>query len=173
MDLITLIQDGFETFLQSYTFAALKIFFIIYSIILILDIILLLSFRDISGILKQGKYGTALMPSLSQSAMRKKWKTLEDRLASGNPSEYKVAILEADLIVEQILTDIGYDSKTDMGQKIEQLRVTQPEDADTIDRVHQLRNRIVFEENFEVSLDEARDALETYKNYLKKHDYFA
>lgn len=172
MDIVTFVQTAIDAFSDSYFFAALKIFFGIYSIILIIDIILILSFRDLAGALKQGSYGTEFVPSLSASAMAALWAKIDIRLRSGNISEYKVAILEADRIVEGILKDIGYDSGMDMAQKIEQLRSTQPQDAEMLDEAHKIRNRIVFEQDFHPDLDHTKKILEIYKNFLKKFDYF-
>jgi uncharacterized protein YutE (UPF0331/DUF86 family) len=172
MDILIIIQTAADAFLNSYFFAAVKIFFGIYTIVLIVDIILILSFRDIRKELRQGSYGTGLVPSVSKSTMHKQWSAIEDRLKSGNISEYKVAILEADNIVEGILKDIGYNSGADMAQKIEQLGMMQPEDAAMLDEAHKIRNRIVFEQDFHPDLDQTRKILENYKNYLKKFDYF-
>lgn len=172
MDIVVFIQNAFDTFLQSHFFAALKIFLSIYTVVLIIDIILLLSFRDLGEIVRQGKYGTALVPKMTKPEMNKQWSKIETRLKSGNISEYKVAILEADGIIEGVLKDIGYDSGADMAQKIEMLRVTQPDDAEMIDEVHRMRNRIVFEQDYHPDLKEAESALEKYKSYLKKFDYF-
>jgi hypothetical protein len=172
MDIITIIQTAFDAFSQSYFFGALKIFFGIYTIVLIIDIVLILSTRNIKTLLRQGSYGSEFVPSLTQSAMKNQWIKIENRLHSGNASEYKVAILEADNIVEGVLKDIGYDSGTDMKQKIEQLRAMQPDDAAILDDVHQIRNRIVFEQDFHPDLDQTKKTLETYKDFLKKFDYF-
>lgn len=171
MDIITLVQANFNDFLQSYFFAALKIFFGIYSIVLILNIVLILSFRNLGNILKQGTYGTEFVPSLSQSVMKKRWTKIEERLRGNNVSEYKVAILEADSLVDGVLTDIGYVG-ADMAQKIEQLRVLQPEDAAVLDEAHQIRNRIVFEQDFQIDHTQSEKTLNIYKSYLKKFDYF-
>lgn len=172
MDILTFAQTAFDGFFNSYFFAALKIFFAVYTIVLIIDIVLILSFRDLRGELRQGSYGTSLVPSLSKSEMNKRWGKIDERLHSGNLSEYKVAILEADNIVEGILKDIGYDSGADMAQKIDQLEMMQPDDAAALKEVHQIRNRIVFEQDFHIDLGQAKQSLETYKDFLKKFDYF-
>lgn len=172
MDILTTAQTLLTLLSQSYFFLALKIFFGIYTVILILDIVLILSFRNIGNALRQGRYGSELVPSVSKSAMNTRWTKIENRLHSGNISEYKVAILEADAIIEGILADIGYNSGADMAQKIEQLRVMQPDDAAMLDEVHQIRNRIIFEQDFHPDLNQTKEILGTYKNYLKKFDYF-
>lgn len=172
MDGIALIQTITNVFLHSYFFGALKMFFGLYTIVLFLDIILIFSFRDIGKDLRQGSYGSEFVPSISKSAMKTRFEKIEARVKSGNLSEYKVAILEADHIVEGILKDIGYASGTDMAQKIEQLSVTQPEDAAMLKEVHQIRNRIVFEQDFHPDLEQTKKIIEIYKNFLKKFDYF-
>lgn len=172
MDPLIVVQDALDVFLQSHVFWALKVFLGIYTIVLVIDIVLILSFRNFRHIMNQNSYGTEFVPTLSKSAMKKKWSKIEERLRSGNLSEYKVAVLEADNIVEGILNDVGYNSGSDMSQKIEMLRAMQPEDAALLDEVHGIRNRIVFEQDFHLDADQTRKALETYKTYLKKFDYF-
>ncbi|MDD5083467.1 MAG: hypothetical protein PHT88_00830 [Candidatus Moranbacteria bacterium] len=172
MDIVTFAQTVFTGFSDSYFFAAIKIFLAVYTVVLIIDIVLILSFRDLRSELRQGSYGTALVPSVSQSDMNKKWAKLNERLESGNVSEYKVAILEADNVVEGILKDIGYDSGADMAQKIDQLEMMQPDDAAKLKEVHQIRNRIVFEQDFHIDLGQAKQSLEIYKDFLRKFDYF-
>lgn len=172
MDILTFAQAAFDGFSHSYFFAALKVFLVIYTVVLIIDIVLILSFRDLRSELRQGSYGTSLVPSVSSSDMNKKWTKIEERLKSGNISEYKVTILEADNIVEGILKDIGYDSGADMGQKIDQLEMMQPDDAAALKEAHQIRNRIVFEQDFHIDLNQTKHVLEIYKDFLKKFDYF-
>ncbi len=171
MDSITIIQNASETFLHSYFFAALKIFLGVYVVVLLIDIILLLSFRNLRNEMRQGKLGSEFVPSVPASVMKKQWSKIESRLQSGSVSEYKVAILEADNIIEKVLADTGHTGE-DMAQKIEQLRMTQPDDAELLDGVHQIRNRIVFEQDFHLDFEQTEKALAVYKEYLKKFDYF-
>lgn len=171
MDIFTLIQTTAETFLDSYFFAALKIFFGIYTIVLFIDIVLALSLRNKTEMIKESNVlFQNIHLSRMRSSLKKQWIKIESRLQSGNISEYKVAILEADNSVGEALMDSGYKG-VDMAQKIEQLRVVQPEDATILDEVHQIRNRIVFEQDFHPDLDQTKQILETYKTLLKKLDY--
>lgn len=172
MDIVTFAQSVIDTIAQSYTFAALKVFLAIYSVVLILDLGFLFYFINFNELRKQRFSGSPFVPSISKSSMKSQWSVIEKRLASGNTSEYKVAILEADKIIEKILGDIGYNGNSDMKQKIEHLNVMQPEDAAAIDEVHKIRNRIVFEQDFHLNLQETEKYLEMYKKYLKKFDYF-
>jgi hypothetical protein len=171
MDIFTLIQTGFEAFIHSYFFGALKIFLGIYSFVLFIDILLILSLRNKTEMLKEGNVlFQNIHLSILRSSLKKRWLKIESRLQSGNISEYKVAILEADNSVDEALTDSGYKG-TDMTQKIEQLRLVHVEDAIALDEVHQIRNRIVFEQDFHLDLDQTKKILETYRTYLKKLDY--
>ncbi len=172
MDQLTIIQSAYEAFSQSYFFLAIKIFFGIYSVVLILDLILLFSLHDVSEFRKQRKFGSEYVPSLSKSAMDKQWSKIEERLRSGSLSEYKVAILEADAIVEGILKDVGYNGGANMAQKIEKLGAAQPDDAAMLSEAHQIRNRIIQEQDFHPDLEQTKKTLESYKDFLKKFDYF-
>lgn len=172
MDIVTFAQAVIDAVLQSYTFGALKVFLGIYSVVLVLDLALLFYFTNFDELRRQRTMGSTFVPSITKSSMKSQWSAIEKRLKSGNASEYKVAILEADKIVEKILGDIGYNGNTDMKQKIEHLNVMQPEDAAALDEVHKIRNRIVFEQDFHLDLQETEKYLEIYKTYLKKFDYF-
>lgn len=175
MDLDILIgatQDFSRAFLDSYFFAALKIFLGIYTIVLIVDIVLLLYMRDVREDLKKTLYGTKYVPLITKAGMTKKWAAIERRLESGNPSEYKVAIIEADSLVNDIVKELGYEGD-DMAKRLDRMALLQPEDAETLRSAHQIRNRIVFEQDFSVDRTQANEVLETFKEFLKKLEYFS
>jgi hypothetical protein len=171
MDIFTIAQTAWSSFAQSYFFLALKIFLGIYTLVLILDIILILSFRDLGAMARQRKFGTPFVPSLSKKAFQKEWSKIEQYLASSSPDEYKMAILSADALVEGVLNDTGY-AGDDMSQQLNLLQKAKPHEAELLTKAHQLRNRIIFEKNFTLDKATTKETLEVYKDYLKKFDFF-
>lgn len=144
----------------------LKIIIGIYLAVIFIDIILLLILRDVSWHYRVGVKG-ADMPLVSKKKMQKRWDKVKDRLKSSNPSQYKVAVIEADAIAEEFLDGIGYKGEN-MSQKLEQVGDFHLDDQkEALGEVHKLRNRIVHEADFEVDLETASAAVEVYENFLR------
>jgi hypothetical protein len=100
---------------SSALFTALVWFLGLYTIVLLADVVMLLILRDIPSDLKQTLYG-AKRPLVSQSKFQKRWKGIADRVRTGNPSQYKAAVLEADALAEEMLSGIGFEGKN-MGER--------------------------------------------------------
>ncbi len=163
---IDIIFSSSNAFYHSSVFLVLKIILGIYLAVILADIVLLLILRDISWDIKVGSKG-ADMPVISKNKMQKRWDKVKERLSSGNASQYKVAIIEADAIVEELLGGIGYHGEN-MGQKLEQVGELHLDDhRETLIEVHKLRNRIVHEADFEIDREIAGEAIDVYENFLK------
>lgn len=144
----------------------LKIIIGVYLAVIFVNIVLLLIMRDIPQQLKVGLRGLN-MPTVSKNKMRKRWRKVEDLLKSGNPSQYKLAIIEADAIADEILGGIGYKG-ANMMEKLEQVGTAHLDDhLESLKGVHQIRNRIVHEADFRVDERLARTAVGVYENFLK------
>lgn len=154
-------------FFESHFFAALRILAFLYVVVLILDIGILLSFRNLREDWNKNFYGTDIAPLASRGASRKRWNAIRDRLKTENLSEYKVAVLEADMMVDEILSEIGF-KEGDMLQKIEAMAQIDPKDAENLREAHAVRNRIVFERDFEITHDGAEEVLAKYGGFLGK-----
>ncbi|MEI8343746.1 MAG: hypothetical protein WCF93_02210 [Candidatus Moraniibacteriota bacterium] len=160
------------SFYHSPFFLVVKIVLGIYLVVILVDIVLLLILRDIAWDIKVGTRGTA-MPVVSKRKMRKRWNNILGRLESGNTSQYKVAIIEADALVEEFLKGVGYRGEN-MTQKLEQVGQTHlDEHRETLIEVHKLRNRIVHEADFELDQETAKDAIKVYENFLKYLDFLS
>jgi len=145
---------------------AIKILAGIYLAVIFINIILLLILRDIPGHIKTGIKG-ANIPTMTKSKMRKRWDKIENLLKTGNVSQYKVAIIEADEIADEILGSIGYKG-ANMAEKLEQVGSAHLDDhLEALKGVHQIRNRIVHEADFEVDERLARTVVSVYENFLK------
>lgn len=70
-----------------------------------------------------------------------RWQDVERHLESDNPNDWKLAIIEADIMLEEALTNAGY-AGTTIG---EQLKSASPISFTTLDdawRAHKIRNQI-------------------------------
>src|SRR3989344_5259828 len=147
-------QSAATFFSTSFFIAALKFFLFVYVAVLLADIVMLLMLRGLSGDLKVALFG-ADRPLLSQFQAINRFEKSLARLESGNPSQYKVAVLEADAFADEVLSGIGYKGAT-MGEKLDGIHPGQLETKSELSEAHQIRNRIVHEAGFVLSQEDAK-----------------
>lgn len=153
-------------FYHSPFMLVLKILIGIYLLVLIIDIVLMLILRNIASHLRVGLMGMD-MPLVTKKKMRKRFETIKKRLTNENASQYKLAIIEADALAEEILGGIGY-SGANMSEKLEQVSENHlDEHLEALKGVHEIRNRIVHEQDFAVDQEMAVAVIGVYENFLK------
>lgn len=113
-----------------------------------------------------GRQGQHFLAATSQSAMRKKWTKIKKRLESGNVSQYKVAILEADVMIDKVLSDMSYPGKN-LTERLEKINPAQLPNYEELKNAHQIRNRVIHEAGFSVDRKEAEEIVAVYENLLK------
>ncbi|MBI2439221.1 MAG: hypothetical protein HYV45_01310 [Candidatus Moranbacteria bacterium] len=157
-------------FSNSFFITAIKFFLFVYVMILLADIVMLFLLRGFSSDLKQALFA-ANRPLLLRSTVITRWEKIRTRLHSDNPSQYKVALLEADAFADEVLAGIGYIGAT-MGEKIENIVDGQLETKAMLVEAHQIRNRIVREPDFSPSKEEVEKWLEQYKKFFDELELF-
>ena len=163
---IVSLPDMLMSFYNSQFIFVVKILAAIYLVVLIINIILLLILRDVPSKLRTGLRGMDI-PLVTRRKMQKRWEKIKNRLDSNNPSQYKVAIIEADVVAEEMLTGIGYKG-ANMAEKLEQVGTAHLDDhLESLKGAHEIRNRIVHEENFQIDERLAKAVLGVYENFLR------
>ena len=156
----------FMQFYNSPLVFVLKIFFGIYLAVLIANVIMLLILRDVPTQLRVGLKGMSV-PLVTKNQMQKRWSKVTDRLKSNEVSQYKVAVIEADAIADEMLSDLGYRG-SNMMEKLEQIGAAHLDDhLEALKSAHQLRNRIVHEPELEVDERLAKAIIGVYENFLR------
>jgi len=89
------------------------------------------------------------------------WLQIGKRMAAGDESNLKLAVIEADKILDEILKRSGFAGET-MADRLKQMTTAQLSNLDQVWGAHKLRNRIVHEPNFEVSRAEVELAVSIY-----------
>lgn len=90
---------------------------------------------------------------------------IENKLRKENPTSYSLAVINADKLLDHALTEAGIAGKT-MGDRLKHCG-TKFTDLNTVWRAHKLRNCLAHEPDFEISYQQAKNALEIYKQALK------
>lgn len=144
-----------------------KLFFITLSIILIFAIILL--FIKSKPLERARKAITGTSVKIPKTKVQSAWARIQKRLASKNEAEYKMAVIEADKLLDNILEAMGF--KGDMlGEKLKTAKAVQMQHIDGIWEAHKIRNRIVHSPDEKISLSEAEKAIEEFKKGLEELD---
>lgn len=174
IDVINLLFGSWEWivrfFSDSFFVVAIKFFLFVYVSVLLADIVLLIILRGISSDLKKTLYG-ADRPLMRRSSVIKRWEKILAGLESGNPSQYKVSVLEADTLADEVLGGIGYRGAT-MGEKLSNVKEGQIETRDALVSAHEVRNRIVHEADFVLSREEAENLLHMYRKFFDEMELF-
>jgi hypothetical protein len=159
-------------FYNSTYFIVIKFVIGIYTAILIIDIVLMLIQRGIPGDVRDTWVGmnipSEMVTKSGKARLKKKWNKIEAKLDSKDPNQYKVAIIEADRLVDSYLRRIGF-SGENMTDRLEAVPLGQMEIAPQLLEAHKVHNRIIHEENFQLTKEEAKKTLALYAEFFKYH----
>ena len=104
------------------------------------------------------------------SAMAHRFEKASSLIESANPNDWKQAIIEADILLDDLLTKMGYRGES-IGEKLK--RVV-PGDFKTLDEAwegHKVRNSIAHESGFQLDHHEAKRAFHSYKKVFEEFYY--
>lgn len=141
-------------------FMLISVFFVI-AIILILRYSNWLKFRyftDVSEIATYRAYGA--------KRISKDWAKILARLETGNEDEYKLAVIETDSMLDNILQRLGYPGAT-LGEKLKPLNSSIIPNIDSILQAHKVRNDIVHDPDYYLTLEEVKETLAIYEQTFK------
>lgn len=103
--------------------------------------------------------------------MKQQWRKVMRRLDTGSESEYKLAIVESDTLLDGMLKKMRLPGETidERLQGISPLIISNMED---LKNAHQVRNSVVYDPDYRLSLQEARRVLEVYQKTFESLDVF-
>lgn len=169
LDILNQLQENFRAFSGSPAVFWLKVFLAIYVIVMLIDIVLIVALHSPSMYYRIMKAG-ANVPAPLKSRMKKRWAAIQERLRTGNISQYKVAILEADKMADEVLTAQGYKG-ANMGERLDRIMPEQLEMVGELKRAHETRNRIVYKEDFALDLPQAKETLRIFQKLFETLEY--
>ncbi len=105
--------------------------------------------------------------NISKRRTLKAWKQIQKRLKAGEANQLKLAILECDRILHEILKMAGYQGRN-LDEIFEQITEAQISNIKEIRQVHKLRHRIANEPDFILNQNEAIMAVEIYKKTFQE-----
>lgn len=106
-------------------------------------------------------------PKYKTSKMRKKWNALEKQIESQSTSAAKLAIIEADKIINDILDKAGYLGDT-MSERLNKITEANISNIDDLWKAHRLRNTIVHDMDVKISHHQIKEAFEIFEKTLEE-----
>lgn len=102
------------------------------------------------------------MRSVEESKLERDWQKIKQRLEKDWASESKLAIIEADKLLDGMLKRMGYGGES-MGDRLKQVNKDALPNLDDVWAAHKIRNDIVHDPDYQFSSRSARIAIDTYE----------
>ena len=148
-------------------FFYIKLTSAIISILFIFGIVILIIKTEILTIsLRYLMRGTEI-PTLPKSKLKKKWEKIRARLEAKDEANLKLAVIEADGLIDEILKRIGYKGET-MAERLKNIKPAQLKSLDDLWQAHKVRNNTVHKPDFKLTLHQTEEAIENYEKVLEE-----
>lgn len=103
--------------------------------------------------------------------MAKIWSKIKGRLETGSESEYKLAVIEADSMLNDVLERLGFKGEI-LGDRLKQVTTDILPNIEETREAHKVRNNIVYDPDYKLTLDQARKVLKIYEQALRDLQVF-
>jgi hypothetical protein len=117
---------------------------------------------------EKAMYGPLPQPAADDSPQHARWKHIQSLMASPNPNDWRQAIIEADILLGDVLTRQGYHAVS-IGEQLKQI---EPSDMDTLNdawEAHKVRNEIAHQGSaYPLSELIARRTIARYENVFRE-----
>lgn len=105
--------------------------------------------------------------ALSKRRSVRAWRQIQKRLELGGEANAKLALIEADKVLDELLKIAGYKGET-MADRLKKITPAQLSNIEAIWQAHKIRNRLVHEPDYHLSDAEARIAVNIYKKSFQE-----
>ncbi len=105
----------------------------------------------------------------SDDTINVEWLRVQKALESDNPADWKLAIIEADTMLDSVVARMGYPG----GNLGERLKAIEPSDFTTLNEAweaHKVRNTIAHEGNYELTKREVIRVVNLYEKVFREFD---
>jgi len=117
------------------------------------------------------KYKFAEPEPQSGGIARERWNLVQKHITSTNENDWKLAIIEADSILDDLVKKMGYDGES-LGEKLKAADVSDFRNIQNAWEAHKVRNRIAHDgSTFEITHREAKRVLGLYEDVFNEFGY--
>lgn len=144
----------------------IEFFSIIISAALIAGIVVVIIKTNWLGLRVERFRHIVLKTDLSKEVAKKEWAKIETHFFKGDENDLKIAIIEADKLLEEALRESGVRG-ANLGERLKSLKADRLPNIDQVWQAHRLRNDIVHQSTFKLKRDLAERALNIYEETLR------
>lgn len=98
------------------------------------------------------------------------WEKILKLIGSDNPNDWKLAIIEADKMLEVVIDTFAVPGEN-MGERMKNIERSDFTHLDQAWQAHKVRNQIAHEHNFHLSQREARMAIDNFEKVFQEFDF--
>jgi len=95
--------------------------------------------------------------------MSRQWNKIKKRIETGTEPDLKLAIIDADDLLAEVLDDRGYEGD-DFVETIKKAGKLISPILDDVIKAHETRNSIVYNPDYKISAEQAKKTLQTYES---------
>ncbi|MFA5830807.1 MAG: hypothetical protein WC878_03185 [Candidatus Paceibacterota bacterium] len=155
-------------FLASHFFLMFQFFLFFISSLLFFGIVMLVV--KTGEIRKKQKKETIARGVRFEEVKSKRWQMVEKYMESENPAEWKLAIIEADAMLEAMVKKMGYSGAT-LGEMLKKAEISDFNTLDDAWKAHKVRNFIAHQgSSFLLSKHQAREVVRLYENVFREFE---
>jgi uncharacterized protein YukE len=104
------------------------------------------------------------------TGLSNRWERISMHINSNNQNDWKQAILEADIILDEILTSMGYRGES-VGEKLKRVNPGDFASLNEAWEAHKVRNQIAHEPGFLLGHHESKQAIAAYRKVFEEFYY--
>lgn len=116
-------------------------------------------------------YGAVIIPKGAEDEKNRKWKDLLELVESDDQGNWRLAILEADILLDELVTKMGYKGEG-LGEKLKDIERS---DFDTLEQAweaHKVRNTIAHDgSEYVLTQREARRVIDLYRQIFEEFEF--
>ena len=126
--------------------------------------------RDKEAEMHDLKVEPAFEEGAGDTVMAHRWDKALKNIESPNENDWKQAIIDADIILDDLLTKMGYRGET-IGEKLNRVAAGDMKSLKDAQEAHGVRNRIAHTPGFTLSQYEARQTINQYRKVFEEFYY--
>lgn len=105
-----------------------------------------------------------------KTSMAEPWSGVQKKIESAYPSDWNLAVINADSIFDEVLKDMGLQGTT-LGDRLKQLDFSKLRSLNDVWEAHKTRNRIAHETDRAITHEEAKRAVSLFEKALRELEY--
>lgn len=95
------------------------------------------------------------------------WELVQTKAVTGKPESLRLAVIEADALVDAVLKGAGYEGEN-LAERLARVLPSEVKSVEGVWAAHRLRNDLVHTPGFVLTLESAKAALDVYEAFLKE-----